>query len=208
MCTFELFPFAGPVSDTTAFLLACGYLTSLPCLCHATVHQSFTTTIFIYRWPDLSSESCSEALLSELLNVNMMVFMAVSFILEVKLIMVSYPPICEYYWSSGLHDLYSTGSRLRSYEIYSTPDFFPRGCLGFSEFCQLYGIISTFHMRIHRTSAWHLLLSARGPYLHMPHPLHFGCLLIWLRQTSLFIALRYRMRNSCYYQHWNNWYFL
>lgn len=95
----------------------------------------------------------SEALLSELLNVKMMVFMAVSFILEVKLIMVSYPPIYGYYWSFGLHDLYSTGSLLRSYEIYSTPDFFPRGCLDFSELCQLRGIIPAFHMRIHRTSA-------------------------------------------------------
>lgn len=167
MCTFELFLFAGPVSVITAFLLTCGYLTSLPCLCHATVHQSFTTTIFIYQWPDLSSELCSEALLSELLNVNMMVFMAVSFILEVKLVMVSYPPICGYYWSFGLHDLYNTGSLLRSYEIYSTPDFFPRGRLDFSEFCQLRGIIPAFHMRIHPASAWHFLFSVRRPYLYV-----------------------------------------
>lgn len=98
--------------------------------------------------------------------ISMTVFIA-DFFSRNQTYYASCPPIYGYYWSFGLHDLYSTGSLLRSYEIYSTPDFFPRGCLDFSELCQLRGIIPAFHMRIHRTAAWHLLLSARGAYLYV-----------------------------------------
>lgn len=52
---------------------------------------------------------------------------------------------------------------------------------------------------IHLTAAWHSLLSARRHYLHISHSSHFVCLLAWLRQTSLFITLRYHMRDSYYY---------